>query len=395
MKNIILYLRISPIRVKLAVGFMVVMLFFAVAGRFLANDVPIYVTHHKWTGFPVLEKSSYLSFKQDYANPKVQFQIKTPIPYAATSIDYTNGLVGPFNWKYGNRHLLGTDSYNRDVMAGLIYGSRVALLVGILSNLIALLIGIFLGSLSGYFGNNGVLIGRNYLLSFIFLEIILLYLILSNSFIEFYIPSFGFRMAIFLVFTYLLAYKLFRQRGKLVRVPIDIIITKLLEVFQSIPGLMLLLGISAVVGTMSLLKLTFLVALLRWPAITRLVRAEVMKLKQNSFIETAKSLGIGDFRVIYRHIFPNIFNQLMVAFAFGVASSILMEAALSFLGLGLPPDQITWGLLLSQARTNPAAWWLALFPGLMISLIILSCYVIGNYLWGSSSTKLKTGESII
>ncbi|HMV24334.1 MAG TPA: ABC transporter permease, partial [Saprospiraceae bacterium] len=189
------------------------------------------------------------------------------------------------------------------------------------------------------------------------------------------------------ILTILSVYMLLRPQRKNFRLDIDLLITKSVEIFQSVPGLLLLLGISAVTGTMDVVKLTLLVSLLRWPGITRLVRGEVIKVRQSQFIESAKSLGVTDWRVIAKHILPNITRQIIVAFAFGVASSILLEASLSFLGLGLPPDQVTWGMLLSQSRTNPAAWWLAIFPGLMISLLILACYTVGNYL------NNRTGET--
>lgn len=394
MKKLSEIYRSAPVRVKLAAAFIGVVLLFAIGGRFIANDVPIYFSHPKWSGFPVMNKASFLAFKQDFANPQPEEQLSPVIPYAATTIDYSNTLTGPGNWKYGNRHLLGTDSYNRDVLAGIIYGSRTALLIGLLSNVLAVLIGIFLGSFSGYYRQDGFVASRTGVVLFLLVEILLLYLLLINPFSGVYLPGWYTRAILFLMLSGVFAWILLRPGQKNWSIPVDFFVMKSIEIFQSIPGMLLLLGISAVTGSMNMLKLTLLVALLRWPAITKLVRGEVMKVRQFSYIESARAIGAGDLRIMLRHILPNISRQIIIAFAFGVASSILLEASLSFLGLGLPPDQVTWGMLLSQARTNPGAWWLAVFPGMMISMLILSCYTIGNYLNASSHDGGSAGSII-
>ncbi|GAB1397343.1 MAG TPA: ABC transporter permease [Saprospiraceae bacterium] len=375
-----------PFNMKVAVGFISLVLLFAIAGRFIANDVPIYYSHKDWKGFPAMNKTSFLAFKQKNEDVEPDFQILPLIPYSATSIDYKHSLSKP-GQDVGSRHLLGTDTFNRDVLAGIIYGSRTALLIGILSNILAVIFGLFLGSLSGYYSSVGVVTGRQNFIFLLMIEILLGYGLLYNPYVSVYIYNTQVRLLLFFILTILSVYMLLRPQRKNFRLDIDLLITKSVEIFQSVPGLLLLLGISAVTGTMDVVKLTLLVSLLRWPGITRLVRGEVIKVRQSQFIESAKSLGVTDWRVIAKHILPNITRQIIVAFAFGVASSILLEASLSFLGLGLPPDQVTWGMLLSQSRTNPAAWWLAIFPGLMISLLILACYTVGNYL------NNRTGET--
>ena len=280
-------------------------------------------------------------------------------------------------------HLLGTDSYSRDVFAGLLNGSRIALWIGLFSNLLAMLIALILGSLAGYFSSSGLRANRMKFFIAIFLEIGIVYYLWINPFVDsiFFQYDIFLKWLSFLFINIVLLFglsKLKWSKGSNIRVSIDIIIMKLIEIIQSVPGLLFLLAIASLVGTLNVLKLSLLIGFFRWPSLTRLVRGEVIKLKQETFIESAKALGLKDFQIILKHILPNVKQQLLVAFAFGVGSSILLEASLSFIGLGLPPDEVSWGLLLSQARSAPNAWWLAIFPGLFISLTIFATYVIGS-----------------
>jgi peptide/nickel transport system permease protein len=101
------------------------------------------------------------------------------------------------------------------------------------------------------------------------------------------------------------------------------------------------------------------------------------------FMLAAKSLGLPNWRIFFRHALPNILTPLLVAAIFGVAQCILLEAGISFIGIGLPAEQVTWGTMLNQARSNFSAWWLALFPGLMIFLTVISLNKISEVLKGN------------
>ncbi len=397
MKRIIDKLSGATIGVKFSVGFVLLVFLFATTSIFFANDVPIYTKHDEWRGFPIFKKEAYFEFIRKHPVSKPNFQINALIPFSSTTIDEKNNLAPPGTSNGQFSHLLGTDGYNRDVFAGVIYGSRVVVWVGILSNLLAILVAIFFGSLAGYYSAKGWLLPRLNFWLFMLFEFGLLYFLLVNPYFKQVAHNTYLLVLIFILLNWMmlwLFFRLIKTDKHFIKIPVDFMVTKAIEIIQSIPGLLLLIALAAVLGGMNILKLTLLISFLRWPSLTRLVRGEVIKVKQSSFIESAQSLGLRNHQIVIRHILPNIFKQVMVAFAFGVGSSILMEAALSFLGLGLPPDQVTWGMLLSQARVNPTAWWLAVFPGLLISCMILSCYTLGNAISGQA--KLKTsGESII
>lgn len=349
-------------------------------GKLITNDVPIFVSYNGWHGFPIVEKPAYLHFIQTHQGVEANFKINPLFQYASTSIDYKHTLSAPFT----GGHLLGTDSYSRDVFAGLLNGSKIALLVGLFSNILAMVIALFLGSLAGFFSRSGLQFNRLKFFIALVLEIAIVYYFWMNPYVDsvLFQHNINLKWLSFLFINIVLVFGLSKLKwGKIstIRISIDLLIMKLIEIIQSVPGLLFLLAIASLVGTLNIFKLSLLIGFFRWPSMTRLVRGEVIKLKQETFIESAKALGLRDWQIILKHILPNIKQQLMVAFAFGVGSSILLEASLSFIGLGLPPDEVSWGLLLSQARSAPNAWWLAVFPGLLISLTIFACYTIGNY----------------
>jgi len=108
------------------------------------------------------------------------------------------------------------------------------------------------------------------------------------------------------------------------------------------------------------------------------MRAEVFKMKELHYIQAAQVINLPSWTIITRHIIPFAFRPVMISFIFGVASAILAESSLSFLGIGLPPEQMNWGRLLAQSRSHFDAWWLVVFPGFAIFFTLLSLYVIGN-----------------
>ena len=212
------------------------------------------------------------------------------------------------------RFLLGTDKYGRDILSRLIIGTRVSLSVGLITVLISLGIGIFLGSVAGFF------------------------------------------------------------RGKS-----DDVIMWLVNVIWSIPTLLLVFAITLLLGK-GFWQVFIAVGLTMWVNVARLVRGQVMATRELQYVEAGRALGFSNFRIIARHILPNIMGPILVIAASNFASAIVIEAGLSFLGVGVQPPQPSWGLMIKEnynfiITQNPM---LALAPGFAIMLLVLAFNLLGN-----------------
>ncbi|RWR44771.1 ABC transporter permease [Sinirhodobacter ferrireducens] len=233
-------------------------------------------------------------------------------------------FVPPFE---GMKFPLGTDTVGRNVAAGLAYGGRVSLLVGLVSTLAALLIGIPVGALAGYFG------GR-----------------------------------------------------------IDDLLMRVTEFFQTVPSFALAIVIVAIFQP-SVVSITLAIGIVSWPPVARLVRGEVMSLRQREYIEAAILQGLSTPAIILRQILPNAVSPIIVMASLMVASAILLESSLSFLGLG-DPNLMSWGYMIGAARTViRQAWWLSLFPGVAIVLTVLALNLIGESLNDALNPRLSRRRS--
>jgi peptide/nickel transport system permease protein len=123
-----------------------------------------------------------------------------------------------------------------------------------------------------------------------------------------------------------------------------------------------------------------LIALLWSPSIIRFVRAEALKLQEQTFVQSARVLGLPDLKIVLRHILPNAIGPALITISFGIGTAVLIESGLSFLGIGIAPETMTWGKMLNAARSNFSAWWLALLPGLAIFLTIATFNRFGEVL---------------
>ena len=126
-----------------------------------------------------------------------------------------------------------------------------------------------------------------------------------------------------------------------------------------------------------------------WTGIARFTRAELLRQKRMEYIEASKALGFSRFRQLVKHALPNSLSPVFIAIAFGIAASILIEAFLSFLGVGVPEQTVTWGKLLNYARKANDAWWLAIFPGLAIFMTVTMFNLIGEGLTDALDPRLK------
>ena len=170
---------------------------------------------------------------------------------------------------------------------------------------------------------------------------------------------------------------------------VDFTIQKSVEVVWAFPPLLLAIAIMAFLGQ-GLFNLILALVAQRWIQYCRVVRAQTLSLRNRDFVTAAQALGASDSRVIWRHIIPNIIQTSLVIGTFAMASAIISEASLSFLGLGVPPAIPTWGTMLADGRIYiSTAWWLALFPGLCIFLTVLGINLLGDALRDILDPRLK------
>ena len=224
------------------------------------------------------------------------------------------------------QHLCGTDSTGRDVAARILHGARTSLAIGFVSQAIALGVGVTLGALAGYY-----------------------------------------------------------------RRWTDIVVCRFIEVMECFPSLLLILviiGLTDAQNNMSVIMAV--IGLTGWTGTARLVRGEFLRLGGQSFPQAAQALGAGDLRVILRHLLPNSLGPILVTATFGVASAILIESSLSFLGFGMQAPTPSWGDLISEGRRYiDFAWWLAFFPGVVMLVTIMSYNFVGEGLRDAVDPRLQ------
>lgn len=170
----------------------------------------------------------------------------------------------------------------------------------------------------------------------------------------------------------------------------DMLVSRLIEVVMCIPTLVLILTMIAVVENPTIWHIMLVIGSTAWTSIARLTRGEFMKLKQADFVVAADALGAGRMRVMFRHILPNALAPVLVPITFGIASAILIESALSFLGFG-PQGSPSWGKVLDGARGHLDNWWLIVFPGGAIFLAVLAYNLIGEGLQEATDPRLRGG----
>ena len=351
--------------------FLSLLLITGLLARFVANDRPIVASYGGAVTWPVLNGSPVPEAEPDWA-------VWPPVPFRASATDlYAPGYQPPL----AGAHLLGTDGLGRDTLAGLVNGSRVSVLVGLGSLLVSLIVGLPLGAVAGFFGNGGLRASRTGLVALLVgLPLGLAYA--SASLLP--LVGFGVRFLLMLVLVTVVAVSVvwlillpFRRvwpaLARPVGVPVDGVVLLLLEMAASIPGLVLLITLLAFVDHPPLWLLILVIGLLSWTPVARFLRAELLRVRELPYIAAARMSGVGELRLLVYHALPNALGPVGVVAAFMVGASILAEAMLSFLGIGVPVGEVTWGSMLQQSRAEPRAWWLAVFPGLLLTLTVLAC----------------------
>ncbi|MDL2234242.1 ABC transporter permease [Ruminococcaceae bacterium OttesenSCG-928-L11] len=171
----------------------------------------------------------------------------------------------------------------------------------------------------------------------------------------------------------------------------DTIIMRLCEIFMSFPFMIMCITIVAVFGS-SVRTLIFALAILQWPNIARIVRGQILVLREQEYMEACEALGISDFRRIFRHLFPNVLAYVIVYATLGMASAILVETSLSFLGLGVAPPTPTWGNMITEAKdllVIKNKWWYWIPPGICIFLSVMCFNILGDGLRDAIDPKMK------
>ena len=170
---------------------------------------------------------------------------------------------------------------------------------------------------------------------------------------------------------------------------VDNILMRIVDLILCIPSFFLLLMVIAMLEP-NIYNVMIVIALTSWPGLARMVRAEVLSIRERDFVQAAIALGISRWRIIWRHIVPNVMAPVFVAITLGVASAILVESGLSFLGLGVQPPTPSWGNILAQGRSvMQFAWWMTVFPGLAIFITVLCYNLIGEGLRDALDPRLR------
>jgi len=169
---------------------------------------------------------------------------------------------------------------------------------------------------------------------------------------------------------------------------VDMALSRFFELWSAIPGLFLIITAAAFFPP-SLFFIMVIIGLTGWVGIARLTRAQFFQVRSNDYVAAARALGYANWRVMFVHILPNAIAPVLIPAAFGVAGAILAESGLSFLGIGVPAEAITWGALLAGARSNAAAWWLVVVPGFAIFVTVTMYNLLGDGLRDALDPKMK------
>jgi peptide/nickel transport system permease protein len=285
-------------------------------------------------------------------------------------------------------YLLGTDELGRDVFARMLQGAWVSLTVGFVAVGISVVVGVFMGGVAGYFGQIDILLHHILVVSLIAVGG------LSLAFGRIY-TGLG-----LLIVAILLFYHSTRSRGTSASgrgwrwlrkevLSIDTLIMRFVDIMLCFPSFFLILTVVALLPA-SIYNIMIVIGLTSWMGATRFVRAEFLSLREQDFATAARALGVSDWRIIFRHMIPNAIAPVMVSATIGIASAILTEAGLSFLGFGVPPPHATWGNVLSDGKNYIFdAPWLTFIPGIAILIVVLSFNLFGEGLRDILNPKLR------
>ena len=169
----------------------------------------------------------------------------------------------------------------------------------------------------------------------------------------------------------------------------DTIVMRFVDIMLAIPTFFLILAVIAMLEP-SIWNIMIVIGVTSWMGVSRLVRAEFLSLKEREFVLAARALGASDFRIIFKHILPNAMSPVLISAVLGIAGAVLVESALSFLGIGVQPPTASWGNILTIGKDNiEIAWWISVFPGLAIFVTVLAYNLLGEGIRDSIDPRLK------
>lgn len=332
------------------------------------------------------------------------FALYSPVPYSPNESDYMNanyisptdhqlfknenGSIEPMPLKF--RHWLGTNKRGEDVLSGLIHGTTISIFIGISAMCIATIIGLFMGLVAGYFGNNTFEVSKpifitmlcSLLPAWFYSYQLVNCVILIHYPIDSVLLQLCLIVVLFLLFTffiYLMSKYIFKKNITTIILPLDTMISKLIEVIISLPLLIIITTLAAITKP-SIFNIVCLIGFLHWTTIARIIRAESKKVVSLDYIQFSRLSGATDFYILTKHVLPNVIAPSLIAIVFGIGGAIITESSLSFLGIGVPAETVTWGSLIFSSKENFSAWWLAIFPGLSLFITLLSYNILGDAL---------------
>lgn len=238
------------------------------------------------------------------------------VPHPPAENNLSNMLKPPA-WLEGGswEFILGTDNLGRDILSRILIGTRVSLLVGVFSVVLAGVIGLIVGIIAGFYGGW-----------------------------------------------------------------IDSVLMRFVDSFLAIPSILFIL-VFLTVFEPSIMVLIIVIGLTNWVTYARVVRGEVLSIKEREYVKASRSIGSKNIKIMKQHILPNIISSFIVISALSVATTIILEASLSFLGLGIQPPDVSWGAMLTDGRNYLATnWWIATFPGIAIVITVLGIIFLGDWL---------------
>jgi peptide/nickel transport system permease protein len=297
--------------------------------RFVDGDV-----WHSFTSSPVAMGSAAVALVLMVAAAFAGW-VSPHNPFDLATLDLSDSMLPPV-WEEGGRtkYLLGTDEQGRDVLSALLYGARISLFVGIASVLLSLLIGVSLGLLAGYVG------GR-----------------------------------------------------------VDALVMRVCDVMLSFPSILIALLIAGVGAALfpganegiAFGVIILAIALPGWVQYARAVRGSTMVERQKEYVQAARVIGVPPLRIMRKHVLPNVMGPVLVLSTIQVATAILSEATLSFLGVGVSPTSPSLGTFINEGNKQlfSGAWWLVIFPGTMLVLIALSINLFGDWLRDALNPRLR------
>jgi peptide/nickel transport system permease protein len=303
-----------------------------------------------------------------YQPKKYDWALHPLISYHAKTIDASHAQLSPLAG-FTKGHYLGTDHLGRDVLAGIIRGCYNSLRIGILAVLLSMLVGTAIGAAMAYYKNDRIKLN-------IFQLILTLLTVVMGSFYFLYLPNLSGKIAsIIIVLILCFAIHKLPFQSKNIPLPVESFFQYIITLRKSIPTLILILAFIPLFRKPSSNNIILLLTVIGWINIARHTRAESLSIMNEEFVISAQLMGAGFWHILYHHIWPLIKPTIVFIASIAFGSYLIIEASLSFLGIGLEADEVSWGSMIGIVRNDMQLWWLVLFPGCALFIII---YVFSN-----------------